>query len=119
MPGWMQRLYWYDRHLDIPEIMAIYVMPLTAIFVGMGALLLIIFKLGWATTVRDAFIALFTGFMLTYFALTIIGAAFRGKGQELVPPWRVPNLEEYPNIMRERAPPSDFALVDMRTGESA
>jgi hypothetical protein len=119
MPGWMQRIYWYDRHLDIPEIMAIYVMPLTAIFVGMGALLFVVFKVGWASTVRDAFIALFTGFMLTYFALTIIGAAFRGKGQELVPPWRVPNLEEFPNVMRERAPPADDGLIDTRTGIQA
>jgi hypothetical protein len=69
--------------------------------------------------VRDAFIALFTGFMLTYFALTIIGAAFRGKGQELVPPSHVPNLEEFPNIMRERAPPGDYGLADTRTGTQA
>ena len=77
------------------------------------------FKLGWASTVRDAFIALFTGFILTYFALTIIGAAFRGKGQELVPPTRVPNLEEYPNITREHAPPSDSCWWIARTAVNA
>jgi hypothetical protein len=85
----------------------------------MGVLLFAIFKLGWAKTVRDAFIALFTGFMLTYLALTIIGAAFRGAGQELKPPWRVPNLEEYPNIMRESAPPADSVLVERGTGIQA
>ena len=120
MPGWMQRVYWHDRHLDVPEILAIYAMPLAAIFIGMGLLLAILYKIGWATTVRDGFIALFTGFMLTYLALTLIGAAFRGKGQELVPPTHVPNLEEYPNIMREHAPPlGGYGLVDMRTGAQA
>jgi hypothetical protein len=58
--------------------------------------------------------------MLTYLALTLIGAMFRGKGQELVPPTHVPNLEEYPNIMREHAPPlGGYVLVDMRTGAQA
>jgi len=119
MPGWMQRIYPYDRHFNVPEILAIYVMPLTAIFIGMGLLLGILYKIGWASTVRDGFIALFTGFMLTYLALTLIGAAFRGKGQELVPPTHVPNLEEYPNIMREHAPPGGYGLVDTRTGAQA
>lgn len=111
MPGWMQRLYWYDRHLDIPEIMAIYVLPLAAILAGIGVMLFALFKMGWASTVRDAFIALFTGFMLTYLALTLIGAAFRGKGQELVPPTHVPNLEEFPNISREVEPSSPYVVA--------
>ncbi len=116
MPGWMQRLYIYDRHLDIPEIMAIYVMPLAAIIIGIAMMLGILYKIGWAMTTRDAMIALFTGFMLTYVALTIIGAAFRGKGQTLVPPTRVPNLEEYPNILRETDIAPAFVLIDSRTG---
>jgi len=117
MPGWMQRIYWYDRHLNIPEIMAIYVMPIAAMVIGIGALMFILFRvLGWATTTRDFMIALFTGFMLTYFALTIIGAAFRGKGQELVPPTHVPNLEHFPNIMREHSPPSYDAMLEQDTG---
>jgi hypothetical protein len=113
--GLHTRIYWYDRHLNIPEIMAIYIMPLVAIFFGMGALLFLVFRvLKLGSTMRDAFIALFTGFILTYFTLTVIGAAFRGKGQQLVPPTRVPNLEEYPNIMRQTSPPSEYALIDAR-----
>jgi hypothetical protein len=117
MPGWVQRIYWHDRHFDIPAIMAEFVMPIAAILGGGAVLLLILFKLGWAATTRDAFIAIFTGFILTYFALTIIGAAFRGRGQELVPPTHVPNLEEDPTITREYAPPwAELALIDVRTG---
>jgi hypothetical protein len=113
MPGWLSRIYWYDRHLDIPAILAEFVMPIGAIVFGGGLLLLILFKLGWASTTRDGFLAIFTGFMLTYFALTIIGAAFRGRGQELVPPTHVPNLEDDPTIMREHASPwSQVAFID-------
>jgi hypothetical protein len=119
MPGWMQRVYFYDRHFNVPEIMAIYLMPVATILFGIALLMFILFKIGWASTVRDGMIALFTGFILTYLALTIIGAAFRGKGQELVPPTRVPNLEEFPNIMREAPPAQEFALFDVRTGQQA
>ena len=65
----------------------------------------------------DVMIALFTGFILVYTALTIIGVAFRGHGQALVPPTSVPNLEDNPAI-QHYAPPSDapFALIDTRTG---
>ena len=118
MPGWMLRIYPYDRHLDVPEILAIYIMPLTAIIGGAVVMLGVLWKIGWATTVRDHLIAIFTGFMLSYLALTLIGAAFRGQGQELVPPTHVPNLEEYPNIMRQHDPPSQFVLVDMRASDA-
>jgi hypothetical protein len=42
---------------------------------------------------RDAAIALFTGMMVVYFILTIIGAGFRGAGQDLVLPWDVPAID--------------------------
>lgn len=111
MPGWLRRVYPYDGHLDIPAIIAEYVMPIIAM-VGLPALmLLILFKLGWASTMRDAVIALFTGFILVYFALTIIGVAFRGEGQQLVPFWEVPNLEGNPAIKRYEPPPDAPQLV--------
>jgi hypothetical protein len=77
----------------------------------------ILFKINWAHTMRDAMIALFTGFILTYFALTIIGVAFRGKGQQLAPFWDVPNLEHDPTIQRHVPPPeTPFVTIDARTG---
>jgi hypothetical protein len=77
----------------------------------------ILFKIGWAHTVRDAVIAFFTGFILVYFALTIIGVAFRGEGQQLVPFWKVPNLEGNPAIRNyEPAPDTPYVLIDQRTG---
>jgi hypothetical protein len=80
-------------------------------------MILILFKLNWARTTRDVMIALFTGFILTYFALTIIGVAFRGKGQQLVPFWKVPNLESNPAIQRYTPPPeSPYVLTNQTPG---
>ncbi len=118
MPGWLRRLYPYDGHLDIPAITAEYVVPII-VMVGLPALMIwVLMKLGWAHTVRDAMIALFTGFILVYFALTIVGVAFRGKGQNLVPFWKVPNLENNPSIQRY-APPPETPLVFADRGRGA
>jgi hypothetical protein len=38
-------------------------------------------------------ISLFSGFIVAYWVMTIIGAAFRGAGQELVWPWDVPRID--------------------------
>ena len=80
-------------------------------------LIVMLRKLGWAHTTRDAMIALFTGFIVVYVGLTTIGVAFRGESQELVPPTRVPNLEGDPSIQRYVPPPAnEVVLIDTRTG---
>jgi hypothetical protein len=120
MPGWMSHVYWYDSDLNIPAIMAEFVVPIVAILVFAAIMLLILRKLGWLNTVRDGWIAIFTAFMVVYIALTIIGAAFRGRGQQLVPPTHVPNLEEDPGIMRQIAPGDlHYGIYDPRSGAHA
>ncbi len=119
MPGWMQHIYWYDSDINIPAITAEYVVPVIAM-VGLPALMIFILKkLGWANTVRDAMIALFTGFILVYVALTIIGVAFRGRGQQLVPPTSVPNLEKDPSIYRQVPSAPRYGLYDPGSGTYA
>lgn len=117
MPAWIRIIYPYDAHLNIPAITAEYVMPIIAMIGIPAVMLLILFKIGWAKTTRDVMIALFTGFILVYVGLTIIGVAFRGKGQALVPFWKVPNLEKNPAIQRyvpqEETP--RYVLIDPRT----
>jgi hypothetical protein len=93
MPGWMQAMYWYDLNLNLPAFVVEQAIPV-GLMVGLPILMILIMrKLGLVVTVRDVSIALFTGFIVTYFALTIVGAGFRGSGQDLVLPWDVPNLE--------------------------
>jgi len=107
MPAWLRHVYWYNSDFNVPAIMAEYVMPTVTVFLGAALLLLILRKLGMMNTVRDAWLALFTGFIVTYIALTAIGVAFRGKGQNLVLPGSVPNLEENPTIQRQYTPLPD------------
>lgn len=117
MPGWVRALYPYDAHLNLPSITAEYVLPIIAMTLLPALMVFILFKIGWAHTTRDTMISLFTGFILVYFALTIIGVAFRGESQLLVPFWKVPNLEGDPSIQRYvPAPQSEYVLTDTRTG---
>ena len=119
MPGWMLHVYWYDSDINIPAITAEYVVPIIAM-VGLPALMIFVLKkLGWVTTMRDAMVALFTGFITVYVALTIVGVAFRGLGQQLVPPTHVPNLDKDPHIMRQAAPGHPYGLYDPRSGVNA
>jgi hypothetical protein len=93
MPGWMQAMYWYDLNLNFPAFLVEQMIPV-GLMVGLPIIMLIILRLlGWLNSTRDVALALFTGFIVTYFALTIVGAGFRGSGQDLVLPWDVPNLE--------------------------
>ena len=116
MPGWMLHLYWYNSDISLPAITAEFVMPIVAILVPAAVLIGILWKIGWLHTVRDAWLAIFTGFIMVYLSLTIIGAAFRGRGQLLVPTPRVPNLEGDPSIQRQvPLPTSPYVLIDRRT----
>jgi len=93
LPGWMQALYWYDLNMNFPAFVVELFIPV-AVMVGLPALLLYLLRrLGWLNSVRDGAIAIFTGMMVVYFILTIIGAGFRGAGQDLVLPWDVPAID--------------------------
>ncbi len=93
LPGWMQALYWYDLNLNLPAFVVELFIPVT-IMVSLPALLIFILRrLGWVQTIRDGAIAIFTGLMVVYVILTIVGAGFRGAGQDLVMPWDVPTID--------------------------
>lgn len=93
LPGWMQALYWYDLNLNLPAFVVELLIPV-ALMVGLSALLLYLLRrFGWLYGPHDAAIALFTGFISVYVVLTIIGAGFRGAGQDLVLPWDVPRID--------------------------
>ena len=93
LPGWMQALYWYDLNMNFPAFLVEIFIPV-AIMVGLPALqIYILRRLGWVRTVRDGAIAIFTGMMMVYLILTVIGAGFRGAGQDLVLPWDVPAID--------------------------
>lgn len=93
IPGWLTGLYWYDLNLNLPAVLVEIIIP-SALMLGLPALMLyILWRIRWLNTRRDVMIALFSGFIAVYWVMTIVGAAFRGAGQELVPPWDVPRID--------------------------
>ena len=83
-------LYWDNGQINLVAFIVEQVIPIT-VMVGLTILLLLILRmLRWTHSVRDVMLALFSGFMAVFLVLTIVGTAFRGEGQDLVPPWEVP-----------------------------
>jgi menaquinol-cytochrome c reductase cytochrome b/c subunit len=93
LPDWLEALYWYNLNLNLPAFLVEIFIPV-ALMVGLPALLIyILHRMRWVTTMTDVMVALFTGFVVVYWVLIIVGAAFRGAGQDLVLPWDVPRPE--------------------------
>ena len=93
LPDWLTGLFWYDLNLNLPAFVVEILIP-TLAMVGLPCLMVyILWRIGWLRTRRDVIIAIFSGFIMVYWTLTIAGAAFRGAGQELVFPWDVPTID--------------------------
>ena len=86
-------MYWYDLRMNTPAFFVEIFIPVAIMLILPIMMILILRKLGWMNNWRDASIGLFTGMMTVYFILTIIGAGFRGAGQDLVLPWDVPHID--------------------------
>jgi menaquinol-cytochrome c reductase cytochrome b/c subunit len=93
LPDWLTGLYWYDLNVNLPAVLVEILIP-TLIMVGLPAFLIyLLWRIGWVRTRRDVFLSLFSGFIVVYFTMTIVGAAFRGAGQDLSLPWDVPRID--------------------------
>jgi len=77
-----------SKHASIPEFVYTQAIP-TAVMVGFILILMLLVWRIFRPTTREMIIALFTGFVTSYFVLTIIGTFFRGHGMvlELYWPW--------------------------------
>jgi hypothetical protein len=93
LPDWLTGLIPYDLNLNFPAFLVEQLIP-TLIMVGLPALLVyFLWRIRWIATRRDVMLCLFSGFISAYWVMTIVGAAFRGAGQELVWPWDVPRID--------------------------
>lgn len=88
------------QHINLPQFIVEIALPVIFMVGGATVLIWALWKIGWVLTRRDAVIVLFSGFVGTYFILTVIGTAFRGPGQELVWPWELQVLEGIPGQVR-------------------
>jgi hypothetical protein len=93
LPGWMQALYWYDLNWNFPAFIVEIFIPVVIMVLLPVILIMMLKKMGMMNSMRDGALAIFTGMMVVYFILTIIGAGFRGAGQDLVLPWDVPHID--------------------------
>lgn len=79
-----------DLTVNVPGLIVEQIIPVT-MMLGLPILLSIVaWRIGWAKTRRDHMILQFSGFIVVYFLLTIVGTAFRGRGMELYWPWDNP-----------------------------
>jgi len=71
----------------LAEAIAEFVIPIAVMLVLPAILIKLIQPL--RPSRRDVVIALFTGFVVTYVVLTIVGTGFRGEGMKLYWPWQI------------------------------
>ncbi len=93
LPDWITGLLPYDLNLNLPAVLVEIIIPST-LMLGLPALLIyLLWRIGWVNTRRDVFLSLFSGFIVAYWVMTIVGAMFRGAGQDLSMPWDVPRID--------------------------
>jgi quinol-cytochrome oxidoreductase complex cytochrome b subunit len=85
--GWGIKQWLVDR--GAPEIVYGQVFP-SIVMLGTIGILMVLVQVIFRPTRREMIIALFTGFFVTYWVLTIFGTSFRGPGQNLTWPWNLP-----------------------------
>jgi len=80
---------WKGMHLNIPDIIANQVIPLSTIAFLAVLIIYVLFRVGWIRTRRDVFIVMFTAVMAAYLTLSLVGSFFRGQGQTLITPFDI------------------------------
>jgi quinol-cytochrome oxidoreductase complex cytochrome b subunit len=85
--GWGISSWLQDK--GAPELVYGTIFPSVVMLVGIGVLMGMVQQM-FRPTRREMIIALFTGFYVTYWVLTIFGTSFRGHGQSLTWPWDLP-----------------------------
>ena len=93
LPGWLTGLLPYDLNLNLPAFLVELLIPTIFMVVLPALLVFVLWRIRWVNNKRDVMLALFSGFMSVFWLMTIVGAAFRGAGQELVAPWDVPRID--------------------------
>jgi hypothetical protein len=86
---WHGQHLWCDMHINLPATMTQQVIPLSTIAFFAVLIIYVLFRIGWIRTRRDVFLCMFTGVMVAYLVLSMVGSFFRGQGQALIWPWQI------------------------------
>ncbi len=79
---------WLNEH-GAPREFTEVILPAMVILGGIATLMILVHVI-FKPTRREMIIALFTGFFVGFWVLTIFGTSFRGVGQDLTWPWNLP-----------------------------
>ncbi len=79
---------WLNEH-GAPREFTEVILPGMVILGGIATLMILVHVI-FKPTRREMIIALFTGFYVGFWVLTIFGTSFRGVGQDLTWPWNLP-----------------------------
>jgi menaquinol-cytochrome c reductase cytochrome b/c subunit len=93
LPDWLTGLYPYDLNVNLPAFIVEILIPSIVMTALPALMVFLLWRIGWVNNRRDVMLAIFSGFMAVFWVMTIVGAAFRGAGQDLVPPWDVPRID--------------------------
>ena len=93
LPDWLTGLYPYDLNVNFPANLVEIIIPSILMLALPALLIYILWRINWVNTRRDVMLSLFSGFIVAFWVMTLIGAMFRGAGQELVWPWDVPRID--------------------------
>ncbi len=74
---------------NAPQIVYAVIFPSIVMLVTIGIMVGLVMRI-FRPTRRELIIALFTGFFVTFWVLTIFGTSLRGHGQDLTWPWKLP-----------------------------
>jgi menaquinol-cytochrome c reductase cytochrome b/c subunit len=85
--GWGIKTWLQDRGAS--ELVYNTIYPSIVMLISIGVLMALVQRI-YRPTRREMIIALFTGFFVAYWVLTIFGTSFRGEGQDLTWPWNLP-----------------------------
>jgi hypothetical protein len=80
-------LYPDGLNLNFPAILVEQIIPVVCMFGLPIVMVWMLYEMRWVRSVRDATIAIFSGFVSVFWLLIILGSFFRGPGQLLIWPW--------------------------------
>jgi menaquinol-cytochrome c reductase cytochrome b/c subunit len=65
-----------------------------ALLLILPVVLLMLFKRLFGAGTREWMIAIYTGFVVTFVVLTVVGTSLRGPGMDLYAPWALPETHQ-------------------------
>lgn len=75
------------------ELIPNYIIPI-AVMLVLPVLLVYLCKRLFGAGTREWMMAIWTGFVVTYVVLTVVGTSFRGPGMDLYAPWALPETHQ-------------------------